>query len=141
LQQALAQGADGVQMASRFVCTEECDAEDAFKQAYLQCRQEDIGLVMSPAGLPGRALISNIAAVRQHDLDNNVRCPLNCLKKCAYKECQERFCIVTALDRAQRGDIETGLVFCGTNAWKSDHIGTVADIFEELFPQEERAAG
>ncbi len=141
LQQALAQGADGVQMASRFVCTEECDAEDAFKQAYLQCKQEDIGLVMSPAGLPGRALVSNVAAVRQHDLDKNVRCPLNCLKKCAYKECQERFCIVTALDRAQRGDIETGLVFCGTNAWKSDHIGTVADIFEELFPQEERAAG
>ncbi len=141
LQYALGQGADAVQMASRFVCTEECDAEDAFKQAYLRCKQEDIGLVMSPAGLPGRALVGNVAAVRQHDLDMKVRCPLNCLKKCAYKECQERFCIVTALDRAQRGDIETGLVFCGTNAWKSERIETVRDIFEELFPQAEREAG
>ena len=55
---ALAQGADAVQMASRFVCTEECDADPAFKQAYLDCRPEDIGLIMSPAGLPGRALFA-----------------------------------------------------------------------------------
>ncbi len=141
LQYALAQGADGVQMASRFVCTEECDADDAFKQRYLDARETDIGLMMSPAGLPARALVSNIDAVRQHDLDLNLRCPLNCLKKCSYKEKQERFCIVTALDRSQRGDIETGLVFCGTNAWRSDHIGTVDEIFEELFPQAEREAG
>jgi NAD(P)H-dependent flavin oxidoreductase YrpB (nitropropane dioxygenase family) len=141
LQYALAQGADGVQMASRFVCTEECDAGDAFKKAYLDCKQEDIGLVMSPAGLPGRALVSNVDAVRQYDLDMKVRCPLNCLKKCTYKESQERFCIITALDRAQRNDIDTGLVFCGTNAWKADRIVTVADIFEELFPLAEREAG
>ncbi|WP_020675082.1 NAD(P)H-dependent flavin oxidoreductase [Geopsychrobacter electrodiphilus] len=134
LEYALAQGADGVQMASRFVCTEECDAGDAFKQAYLDAQQEDIDLMMSPAGLPARALVRNIDAVRQHDLDINLRCPLNCLKKCSYKEKQERFCIVTALDRAQKNDVETGLIFCGTNAWKSDHIGTVAEIFEELFP-------
>jgi len=141
LQYALEQGADGVQMASRFVCTEECDAEDAFKQAYINCKQEDIGLVMSPAGLPGRALIGNVEVVRQHDLDMDLRCPLNCLKKCTYKDCKERFCIITALDRAQRGDVETGLVFCGTNAWKSEKIETVADIFEELFPQVEQKTG
>jgi NAD(P)H-dependent flavin oxidoreductase YrpB (nitropropane dioxygenase family) len=141
LQYAMEQGADGVQMGTRFVCTEECDAGDAFKQAYLKCKKEDIGLIMSPAGLPGRALIGNIGAVRQHDLDMGLRCPLNCLKKCAYKDSGERFCIVTALDRAQRDDIETGLVFCGSNAWKAERIETVADIFEELFPQAERQAG
>lgn len=130
---ALAQGADGVQMASRFVCTEECDADDAFKQAYLDCGKEDIGLIMSPAGLPGRAIIGNIDAVRERDVDLGVRCPSGCLKKCAYKAGQERFCIVHALDRAQRGDIETGLVFCGTNAWRADRITTVREIFEELF--------
>ena len=140
LQNALAQGADGVQMASRFVCTEECDADDAFKQRYLNAKETDIGLMMSPAGLPARALVSNVDAVRQHDLDLKLRCPLNCLKKCSYKEKQERFCVVTALDRAQQGDVETGLVFCGTNAWKSDHIGTVAEVFEELFPIAERQA-
>ncbi|WP_320056576.1 nitronate monooxygenase family protein [Desulfuromonas thiophila] len=130
---ALAQGADGVQMASRFVCTEECDAAPEFKQAYLDCRKEDIGLIMSPAGLPGRAICGNIEAIRAHDIEGQVRCPSGCLKKCAYKSGQERFCIVHALDRAQRGDRASGLIFCGSNAWKADRIETVAEIFEELF--------
>jgi len=133
LEHALAEGADGVQMASRFVPTVECDADDAFKQAYLKCRKEDIGLIMSPAGLPGRAILSNRDNIRQYDLDQHTACRMGCLKKCSYKESGERFCIVTALDRAQRGDVETGLVFCGTNAWKADRITTVQEIFDELF--------
>lgn len=133
LERALAEGADGVQMASRFVCTEECDADPAFKQAYLDCTQEDIGLIMSPAGLPGRALKANIDQVRAHDIDGNISCPSGCLKKCAYKKDKERFCIVHALDRAQRGDRDTGLIFCGTNAWKAHKMETVAEIFAELF--------
>ncbi|MBE0504470.1 MAG: nitronate monooxygenase [Desulfuromonadales bacterium] len=130
---ALAEGADGVQMASRFVTTVECDAADAFKQAYINCKQEDIGLIMSPAGLPGRAILTHFDKVRERDVALGQRCPSGCLKKCAYKETRERFCIVHALDRAQRGDVETGLVFCGTNAWRADHISTVAEIFAELF--------
>lgn len=130
---ALAQGADGVQMGTRFVCTEECDADDAFKQAYIDCNQEDIGLLMSPAGLPGRALVANVEDIRERDLALTPVCPTGCLRKCAYKTDQERFCIVHALDRAQRGDVETGLIFCGTNAWKANRIETVAGIFEELF--------
>jgi len=130
---ALREGADGVQMASRFVCTVECDADDAFKQAYLDCRPEDIGLIMSPAGLPGRAILTHFPKVRERDVALGVRCPSGCLKKCTYKEGQERFCIVHALDRAQRGDVETGLIFCGSNAWKSDRIVTVQAIFDELF--------
>lgn len=133
LEHALAEGADGVQMASRFVCTEESDASHEFKQRYIDCTKEDIGLIMSPAGLPGRALLSNKDNIRQYDLDHHTPCRLGCLKKCSYKESGERFCIVTSLDRAQRGDVETGLVFCGTNAWKADRITTVQDIFDELF--------
>lgn len=133
---ALEQGADGVQMASRFVPTVECDAEDSFKQAYLQCRKEDIGLIMSPAGLPGRAILSNQEKIRQYDLDNKTPCRMGCLKKCSYKESGERFCILSSLDRAQRGDVETGLVFCGTNAWKADRITTVQEVFDELFSEE-----
>lgn len=133
LEHAMTEGADGVQMASRFVCTEECDASDEFKQCYLDCKQEDIGLIMSPAGLPGRAILSNKENIRQYDLDHRTPCRMGCLKKCSYKESGERFCIVTALDRAQRGDVDTGLVFCGTNAWKSDKITTVRAIFDELF--------
>lgn len=136
---ALEQGADGVQMASRFVATVECDAADSFKQAYLECRKEDIGLIMSPAGLPGRAILRNQEEIVLHDQIHGVSCGNGCLKKCSYKESGERFCIVSALDRAQRGDVETGLVFCGTNAWRADRIGTVRDIFEELFAEEAAA--
>lgn len=139
LEHALAEGADGVQMASRFVCTEECDADDAFKQRYLECAKEDIGLIMSPAGLPGRAILGNQENIRQYDLDHNVVCNQACLKKCTFKETGERFCIVTALDRAQRGDTETGLVFCGSNAWKADRITTVQAIFDELFGEQKQA--
>jgi NAD(P)H-dependent flavin oxidoreductase YrpB (nitropropane dioxygenase family) len=137
LEHALAEGADGVQMASRFVCTEECDADDAFKQKYIECKAEDIGLIMSPAGLPGRAILTNKDKIRQYDLDHHTPCRMGCLKKCSYKESGERFCIVTSLDRAQRGDVETGLVFCGTNAWKSERITTVQAIFDELFGEVE----
>lgn len=132
---ALEQGADGVQVASRFVATVECDASDAFKQAYLDCRQEDIGLIMSPAGLPGRAILKNQDQIVLYDQIKGTDCGNACLKKCTYKESGERFCIVKALDRAQRGDVETGLVFCGTNAWKADRITTVQEIFDELFAE------
>jgi len=141
LQHALAQGADGVQMGTRFVVTEECDADESFKQAYLNCTKDDIGLIMSPAGLPGRALTANIDQVRKRDVDLDIRCPSGCLKKCAYKTGQERFCIVHALDRAQQGDMQTGLIFCGTNAYKADRISSVKEVFEELFPLAERDAG
>lgn len=133
LEYALAQGADGAQMASRFVCTEECDADDAFKQQYIQCSQEDIGLIMSPAGLPGRVIKKNFENIRAFDIEHKTVCRMACLKKCTYKENGERFCIICALDRAQRGDVESGLLFCGSNAWKADRITTVQAIFDELF--------
>jgi len=136
LEYALEQGADAVQMASRFVPTVECDAADSFKQAYLDCCKEDIGLIMSPAGLPGRAILRNQQQIIQYDRIKKTRCATGCLKKCSYKENGERFCIVFALDRAERGDVETGLVFCGTNAWKADRITTVQEIFDELFGEE-----
>jgi NAD(P)H-dependent flavin oxidoreductase YrpB (nitropropane dioxygenase family) len=136
LERALAEGADGVQMASRFVCTEECDADPAFKQAYLDCGKDDIGLIMSPAGLPGRAILTNREGVVAYDNENQTGCRYACLKKCTYKESRDRFCIVGSLDRSQRGDVETGLVFCGTNAWKATRIEKVKEIFDELFGAE-----
>jgi len=130
---ALEEGADGVQMASRFVCTEECDADPAYKQAYLDCTQEQIGLIMSPVGLPGRAILKNVEAVERYDRERDFVCPCRCLKKCSYREDGAHYCIVHALDRAQRGNIGTGLIFCGSNAWKSERITTVQEIFNELF--------
>ena len=137
---ALDEGADGVQMASRFVPTVECDADDAFKQAYLDCKKEDIGLIMSPAGLPGRAILTNQEDIALYDQLRGSVCTTGCLKKCSFKESGERFCIVKALDRAQRGDVATGLIFCGTNAWKADRITTVQEIFDELFGEAQAEA-
>lgn len=136
---ALEQGADGVQMASRFVPTVECDASPEFKQMYIDCRKEDIGLIMSPAGLPGRAILKNQDDIVMYDQLKHTGCDNGCLKKCTYKESGERFCIVKALDRSQKGDVNTGLVFCGTNAWKADRITTVQEIFDELFGLEIQA--
>jgi nitronate monooxygenase len=130
---AMARGADAVQLASRFVATVECDADDNFKKAYLECTKEDIGLIMSPAGLPGRAIIKCSEQISRYDQENGTLCATGCLKKCTYKENGERFCIVKALDRAQRGDVTTGLVFCGSNAYKAERIVTVREIFAELF--------
>jgi NAD(P)H-dependent flavin oxidoreductase YrpB (nitropropane dioxygenase family) len=119
------------------VATVECDADDNFKKAYLDCKKEDIGLVMSPAGLPGRAIIRNRERLAEFDLDSGTVCSTGCLKKCTYKESGERFCIVKALDRAQRGDVATGLVFCGSNAYKAERIVGVQDVFDELFARED----
>ena len=134
---ALDRGADAVQLASRFVATVECDADENFKKAYEECSKEDMGLIMSPAGLPGRAIIRNREQISKYDRDNGIKCSTGCLKKCTFKESMERFCIVKALDRAQRGDVETGLVFCGSNAYKADRIVTVQEIFDELFARED----
>jgi NAD(P)H-dependent flavin oxidoreductase YrpB (nitropropane dioxygenase family) len=123
------------------VVTEECDAAPAFKQAYIDARREDIGLVRSPVGMPGRALAANVDRIRGFDLDRGFRCSVACLEECAYRDHGSEFCIMEALARAQRGDVETGLVFCGTNAWRAERIGTVREVFEEIFGAEACAAG
>jgi len=133
---ALEEGADGVQMATRFVTTVECCASDEFKQMYIDCKKEDIGLIMSPAGLPGRAILTNQEDIILFDKQHHTVCTTGCLKKCTYKESGERFCIVKALDRSQRGDVKSGLVFCGSNAWKAERMTTVREIFDELFAEE-----
>lgn len=133
---AMDQGADGVQMATRFVVTEECDADRRFKEAYLSARPEDIGLIQSPVGMPGRALRANVERIAAADRDRSFTCPASCLEACSYRDEGRGFCLVEALSRAQSGDVETGLVFCGTNAWRAERIGTVREVFEEIFGAE-----
>ena len=81
----------------------------------------------------GRALTANVPAIAARDRAAGTPCAHGCLQKCTYKSAGERFCILEALARAHRGDVETGLVFCGANAWRSDRISTVQAIFDELF--------
>ena len=123
-------GAQGVQMATRFVATDECDADHRFKEAYVACRREDIAIIKSPVGLPGRA-------IRNHFLDNaaagvrNVkRCAWRCLEQCDIKHAD--YCISIALDNARRGLLDQGFAFCGANAHRVEKIVPVAQLLDGL---------
>lgn len=122
-------GADGVQIASRFVATEECDASFAYKQAYINAKKEDIRIIKSPVGMPGRALanafVKNVEKARQ-----TVKKCYNCLEKCNPKEVP--YCITKALIDAVRGDVDHGLIFCGANVDRIDHITSVHELMQEL---------
>jgi NAD(P)H-dependent flavin oxidoreductase YrpB (nitropropane dioxygenase family) len=126
-------GADGVQMATRFVLTKECDVPESFKNAYRNAKREDISLMHSPVGLPGRA-IRNRFLERLLGGENvyDGECKRNCLKSCDHS-----FCIIDRLDLSREGDTENGLVFSGENVWKIRDIPTVRDLIDRLVAEAE----
>ncbi len=121
-------GADGVQIASRFVLSEECSVSDEFKQTYLNAHQEDIVEVQSPVGMTGRAIMTDfIKRMQRGDDVAAAKCKFKCLKKCSYK-----YCINDRLTASCTGDVDNGLVFCGANAYKMDKILPVNEIFRSF---------
>lgn len=132
--QALALGASGVQIGTRFILTEECDADRRYKEFHLRATPADIVLVESPVGLPGRALrnafVEQVAAGAGPDPKQG--CFANCLQVCKFRDRRETYCILRALDRACRGDVENGLVFAGNSVGQSDRIVPVAELMTEL---------
>lgn len=131
---AFGYGARGVQMATRFVCTHECDAPDAFKKAYLEAGKEDVAVTMSPAGLPGRVIRNAFLRAVEAGSRPPDKCFANCLHHCTYQIERQPFCIASALINAQSGDIDNGLIFCGANVHRSCEIVHVKDLVDELFP-------
>ncbi|MCM1508825.1 MAG: nitronate monooxygenase family protein [Ruminococcus flavefaciens] len=126
-------GADGVQMATRFVATEECDASSEFKNAYINAEKDDIEIIHSPVGMPGRA-ISNAFLEKVRNVREKITHCTGCLKACHVKEAP--YCITEALIRSVKGDTENGLVFCGANVSRIHEITTVKKLLQELFPNE-----
>lgn len=126
---ALAIGASGVQVASRFVATKECDAADAYKQAFVDATREMIKITKSPVGMPGRAL--NNAFLKKAEAGEICvdKC-YSCLKKCNPKEIP--YCITKALVNAVTGDVDNGLIFCGDNVDRIHEITTVHELMMEL---------
>jgi nitronate monooxygenase len=126
-------GADAVQMATRFVLTRECDVADSFKRAYLNARKEDVVIIDSPVGLPGRA-------IRNRFVDRYFRgekvfggeCRRGCLKSCSHA-----FCIVDRLDMSRDGDAEEGLVFSGEDVWKIKDVPSVRELVDRLVSEAE----
>lgn len=122
-------GLDGVQMATRFVATEECDADIEFKKAYVNAKLEDVKIVKSPVGMPGRALNNHFIKDIVPDGCKISRC-FKCLVHCDPKTIP--YCISQALFNGANGDIDNALVFCGENVYKIDKISTVKDIIDEV---------
>lgn len=125
----LALGADGVQIGTRFVTTYECDAADQYKQAYIHAQKEDIRIVKSPVGMPGRAVSNEFIKKTETETFKLGVCH-QCISTCNQKDIP--YCIAEALIHAAKGEVENGLVFCGSNAYRATKLEHVKDIFEEF---------
>jgi NAD(P)H-dependent flavin oxidoreductase YrpB (nitropropane dioxygenase family) len=128
-------GAAGVQMATRFVATEECDASLEYKMAYINSEEKDIRLVKSPVGMPGRA-ISNEFLGRLEEGNIPVRKCYDCLKPC--NPGNTPYCISKALIEAVKGNLKDGLIFTGSNAYRIDKIVKVKELMKQLVEESEK---
>jgi NAD(P)H-dependent flavin oxidoreductase YrpB (nitropropane dioxygenase family) len=130
-------GASGVQMGTRFVATHECDAAPEFKEAYLRAKKEDIVIIDSPVGLPGRAIKSEFLEKAKKGEKRPKRCIWKCLKPCDFRKVP--YCIALALTNSKKGNIKEGFAFAGANAYRIDKIISVKELIEELLEDYLRA--
>lgn len=122
-------GAAGVQIGTRFIGTEECDAHIDYKNAFIKAKEEDIQIVKSPVGMPGRAIRNEFVKRVEAGGEKIIKCT-NCLVPCDPKNTP--YCISKALINAVKGDVENGLLFTGTNGHRINKISTVKDIIEDV---------
>ena len=130
-------GAAGVQMGTRFVATNECDADIRFKEQYVYCKKEDIGIIKSPVGLPGRAIINNFLREVSAGIKKPFKCPWKCLRTCDFKT--SLYCIAKALMNAKIGNLTNGFSFAGSNAYRIDNIISVKELIDTLKKEFENA--
>jgi NAD(P)H-dependent flavin oxidoreductase YrpB (nitropropane dioxygenase family) len=123
-------GAAGVQMATRFVTTVECDASDNFKKSYIDAKKEDIGIIKSPVGMPGRAITNKFIEDVNIGKKNPYKCAYHCIVTCEGEK--SPYCIANALMNAQKGNMKSGFAFAGVNAYKAEEIVSVKELVETL---------
>lgn len=126
-------GAAGVQMATIFVTTDECDASDDFKQAYINAEKEDIGIIKSPVGMPGRAILNEFLEKVKQGKKQPIRCPFKCIKTCDVSS--SPYCIISALISALKGNFNNGYAFAGSNAFRATNIISVKETFAKLLKE------
>ncbi len=131
-------GAQGVQMATRFVATHECDASPAFKEAYVKCKKEDLTIIDSPVGLPGRAIRNRFLEEISSGAKIPFKCPWKCLRTCDTRSAP--YCIGIALTNAKKGILEKGFAFAGANAYRINTITSVRELIKTLLMEYKRAA-
>ncbi len=126
----LRMGAGGVQMGTRFVATEECDADPGFKQNYVEAEKEDIVIIKSPVGMPGRAIKNKFLNDVHSGVKKKFKCPWKCLESCGADKAN--YCISIALNNARKGKMNHGYAFAGSNAYLVESIVPVNDLINEL---------
>ena len=122
-------GVDGIQVATRFITTYECDAHIKYKEAFLKAHQEDIGFVSSPVGMPGRAMQNSFVKKTKKE-KIPVKKSYQCLIPCDVKNTP--YCISRALIEAVKGNLEDGLIFTGAHGYSQDHLMHVDEVIHEL---------
>ena len=125
-----------MQMATRFVATHECDASEGFKEAYVGCKKEDITIIDSPVGMPGRAIANKFLSNVREGLEKPFKCPWKCLKPCDFRKAP--YCIMQALVEAKISNFKKGFAFAGTNAYRIDKICSVKELIEGLREEYQR---
>lgn len=130
-------GAQGVQMGTRFVATYECDADAKFKEAYVNATQDDITIIQSPVGLPGRAIQNQFLIDVANGIKQPFSCPWKCLRTCDYKT--SPYCIALALTQAKKGRLQNGFAFAGSNVWRVNEIISVQELMDTLVDEYEKA--
>lgn len=130
-------GAAGVQMGTRFVTTEECDASDIFKQTYIEAKQEDIQIIKSPVGMPGRAIFSKFIQKVKEGQKQPKTCMCKCIKTCDISK--SPYCIIAALYNAFKGNMDNGYAFAGANAFRATKIVSVKETFRALLDEFSRS--
>ena len=123
-------GASAVQLGSAFVPTAECDASTAFKEVYVRSRRDDLRIIQSPVGMPGRAFDSEFLHRVDAGLERPTACPYHCIKTCNWQ--RSPYCIMKALYQAARGNLKKGFAFAGGNAYLADKISTVREVVARL---------
>lgn len=129
IEKFLGLGASGVQMATRFVATDECDASEEFKKAYVEASKENIKIIKSPVGMPGRALYNKFIKKVENEKSKITKC-YGCIKTCDVATTP--YCITKALINAVKGNLDEGLIFVGSNVHKIEKIVPVHDLMQEL---------
>ncbi|USK39582.1 nitronate monooxygenase [Cytobacillus firmus] len=124
---AIRVGASGVQMGTRFVASQECDAPLSFKEKYVQAKQEDIVMVKTTVGLEGRAIKNNFTEQISDNKKVKIKKCIDCLKNCSY-----RFCTLDSLVTSMEGDCENGLVFAGARVHEINEILPVQTIIHKI---------
>jgi nitronate monooxygenase len=131
-------GADAVQMGTRFVATHECDADILFKQAYIDAKLEDIVIINSPVGMPGRAIRNQYLDDVSQGIKKPYKCPYHCILTCDYKN--SPYCIAYALMSAKRGRFRNGFAFAGANVDRVSEIVSVEELVSTLVAEYEQSA-